>query len=78
MNTVKSKAARKSICWKLDKRAVSVVCEGSAEEDVAWWRTRSPDERFQHIEYLRQVNYGYNPATSRLQRVLEVVKCRPR
>jgi len=78
MKSVKRKAAVKKILWSLDKTAVSVVSEGSAADDAAWWRTRSPDERFQHIEYLRQVNYGYDSATARLQRVLEVVECHPR
>jgi hypothetical protein len=78
MKTVKSHLPRKRIRWSLDKRAIEVVREGSGGEDAAWWRTRSPNERFAHIEYLRQINYGYDPATSRLQRVLEVAEFRPR
>ena len=29
------------------------------------------------LELMRQINYGYDPTTERLQRVLEVVKFTP-
>ncbi len=39
----------------------------------AYWLSRTPHERLQHVEALRRMNYG-DRATARLQRVLEVVQ----
>jgi hypothetical protein len=59
---------------RLDKTAVEVVTFDQADEDDrAYWRSRSPAERMQHLEYLRRLNYG-DLATGRLQRVLEIVQ----
>ncbi|MBI5762681.1 MAG: hypothetical protein HZA51_04065 [Planctomycetes bacterium] len=41
------------------------------ENSVEYWRQRTPDERFEAIETLRQIMYGYDPTTERLQRVIE-------
>lgn len=43
-------------------------------EDLAYWLLKSPKERLIALEYLRQVMYGYDPNTSRLQRVFEIAK----
>jgi hypothetical protein len=59
---------------RLDKTAVEVVTFDQADQDDrAYWRSRSPAERMQHLEYLRRLNYG-DLATGRLQRVLEIVQ----
>ncbi len=44
------------------------------KEDRAYWLLKSPKERLIALEYLRQVMYGYDPNTSRLQRVFEIAK----
>jgi hypothetical protein len=44
------------------------------KEDRAYWLQKSPKERLIALEYLRQVMYGYDPNTSRLQRVFEIAK----
>ncbi|MDD3544444.1 MAG: hypothetical protein PHG96_03685, partial [Kiritimatiellae bacterium] len=75
---VESSMAAKRIRWTLNRSVLSIVYEGSSDEDAVWWYKRTPNERFQHMEYLRQINYGYDPVTSRLQRVLEIVERRPR
>jgi hypothetical protein len=58
---------------KLDRTVFSV---GSLDDDDMrdYWRSRTPSERLAALEYLRQVMYGYDPATDRLQRLLEVVE----
>jgi hypothetical protein len=43
-------------------------------EEVEYWRTRSPEERMEALELMRQIIYGYDPATTRLQRVFEVAE----
>ena len=42
-------------------------------DERQYWRTRTPEERMAALELIRQIVYGYDPATVRLQRVLEVV-----
>lgn len=56
---------------KLNRRAFSVVpvFEDTAED--RYWQARTVDERLQHMELLRRINYGPR-ATARLQRVLEL------
>jgi hypothetical protein len=41
---------------------------------IAYWHSKTPHERLRAVEYLRQVAYGYDPATTRLQRVLTVAR----
>ena len=62
--------------YRLDKTAITVTSLGEERRDRAYWLSRPPAERFRAIEYLRQMNYGYDPATARLQRILEVVELR--
>ena len=64
---------------RLDKTAFSVV--SSFEEadaiDKEYWRTQSPEARLEDLELMRQVMYGYDPISDRIERVLEVVKREP-
>ena len=45
--------------------------EEADEQDAAYWRSRTPEERLAHLELLRRINYG-DAATARLQRVLDI------
>ena len=59
----------------------SVVITGSAfgeSDEKAFWLSKTPLERLEALEYLREVAFGYDPATSRLQRVLETAEFPPR
>jgi hypothetical protein len=56
---------------KIDKTVVSVKSLFDESDDRAYWMSKTPDERIEAIELMRQINYGYNPITARLQRVLE-------
>ena len=60
--------------FKLDKSAVSVVPLSQAYDDLGFWLLKTPKERLEALEFVRQVFYGYDPATTRLQRVFEFVK----
>ena len=57
------------------------LCLSSFEEadaaDKAYWHSKTPQERLEALELMRQINYGYNPTTERLQRVLEIVEFTP-
>mgnify|MGYP006961835758 CR=1 FL=1 len=58
---------------RMDK---SVFTVGTLDDDDtrAYWASRTPQERLEALELMRMINYGYNPITDRLQRVLEVVE----
>ena len=58
---------------KLDRTRFEVGSLDAADERE-YWRTKSPQERMDALELMRQIIYGYDPATTRLQRVLEVVE----
>lgn len=61
--------------FHLDKTAFSVVSLDDRPDDKAYWLSKTPQERLAAQEYMRQVAYGYDPATERVQGVLEVVEC---
>jgi hypothetical protein len=61
---------------KLDKTAFEVFSsfEEAEAADRAYWHSRTPAERLQAVELMRQSAYGYDPASARLQRVLEIAQ----
>ncbi len=60
---------------KLDRTAFSVVSLEEADNDeMSYWLSKTPYERLDALETLRQIFYGYDPSTVRLQRVLEVTE----
>ena len=59
---------------KMDKSVFEVdVLENQGNERNYWW-SKTPAERMQALELMRQIIYGYDPATTRLQRILEVAQ----
>jgi len=60
--------------FKLNKKACSVASITDESDEKQFWLSRSPAERFEAAEYLRQIVYGYDPATTRLQRFFEVAE----
>ena len=65
--------------FKMDKEEFSVLSsfEEADAADKAYWHSKTPQERLEALELMRQINYGYNPTTERLQRVLEIVEFIP-
>lgn len=63
---------------KLDRSDFTVFSSSAEVEaaDRAYWHSRTPQERLAALELMRQKAYGYDPATARLQRVIEIVKLR--
>jgi hypothetical protein len=60
---------------RVDRTAITIATFADAEqEDRAFWHSRTPEERMTYLEWLRQRNWGYDPTTTRLQRVLAVVE----
>ena len=60
--------------FKMDKSALSVTSLSEESDEKAYWHAKTPHERLKAVELMRQINYGYDPATTRIQRVLEVVQ----
>ncbi|MBI1784598.1 hypothetical protein HYR69_05585 [Candidatus Sumerlaeota bacterium] len=56
---------------RVDRSTISHVKLTDPPDDLQYWLTRPMAEHLSQIEFLRQMNYGYDPDTARLQRVLE-------
>jgi hypothetical protein len=56
--------------FKVDRTALTVASLTEVSDEKAYWLSRTPQERLQHMELLRRINYGA-AATTRLQRVFE-------
>jgi hypothetical protein len=59
---------------KIDKKAFSIGSLLEPSDEKAHWLSKTPYERLQAVELMRQIVYGYDPSTSRLQRVLEIAQ----
>ncbi|MFN0168949.1 MAG: hypothetical protein ACKV22_21195 [Bryobacteraceae bacterium] len=59
---------------KVDRTVFEVCSLSELTDDREYWRSRTPAERLEALEIMRQIAYGYDPATARLQRVLEVAQ----
>ena len=63
---------------KVDRSAFDVVDLRAADRaDEEYWKSRTPDERFEALELSRQIAYGYDPTTRGLSRFFEVVEFPP-
>jgi hypothetical protein len=57
---------------KLDRAHFSVAKLSDDSDEKAYWLSKSPAERLEAIELMRQMIYGYDPARTRLQRILTI------
>jgi hypothetical protein len=62
---------------RLDRKAFSVQPLFAESDEKSFWAQKSPLERLEALEQMRQILYGYDPATTRLQRVLTVIERKP-
>ena len=58
---------------RVDRTIFSVASLYDESDEKAYWHSRTPHERLEHLELLRWINYGPQ-ATERLQRVLEIAE----
>lgn len=63
---------------KFVRTEIETVGLSARSNDRQYWMSKTPEERFEALELLRQIAYGYDPATARLQRVFEVAKLQRR
>jgi len=59
---------------KVDRTAFSTGSLLDASDEKAYWLSKTPYERLRATELMRQIVYGYDPSTCRLQRVLEIAQ----
>jgi len=58
----------------LDRSAFALGAVDDPDDAARYWRQRTAEERIAGIETLRQIMYGYDPATEGLQGVLELAE----
>ena len=59
---------------RINKSIVTVVLLLEPSDDKDFWLSKTPSERLQFVEILRQLNYGQYQSTARLQRILTVTE----
>ena len=62
---------------KLDKTAFSVGSVFDESDEKAYWLSKTPEERLEAVELMRQIIYGCDPSTTKLQGVIEVAERKP-
>jgi hypothetical protein len=63
-----------SAIGEFDRTAFSAVPLTQADDELAYWLSKSPADRIAAIELIRRTLYGYDESTARLQRVFEVAE----
>jgi hypothetical protein len=58
----------------LDRTAFSIGSLSDDSDEINYWHKCTPEERLEALEQTRQILYGYNPSTTRLQRILEIAE----
>lgn len=62
------------ITTQVDRTVFEVVSIEDADRiDREFWLSKTPEERLQAMEIMRQITYNYDP-TERLQRVFEIAQ----
>ena len=59
---------------KVQRNAFTVASLFDQSDEKSYWLSKTPYERLEAIELMRQIIYGYDPSATRLQRVLEVTQ----
>jgi len=59
---------------RMDKTAFSVGSMDDASDEKEYWLSKTPAERLYGVEIMRQMLYGYDPLTARLQRFFETAE----
>jgi hypothetical protein len=60
--------------YRVDRSVFTVASLTDASDERAYWHAQTPAERLRALELMRQVMYGVDSSTGRLQRVLEVAQ----
>ena len=60
--------------FSVDRSAFSEASLYDKTDEIAYWHSKTPEERMQALELMRQVVYGYDESSIRFQRFFEVVE----
>jgi hypothetical protein len=52
---------------KMNKTELSLGCLADSSDEKLYWLSKTPDERLEALELVRQVLYGYDTATAGFQ-----------
>ncbi len=63
---------------KMDKTKLTVASLHDPPDENEYWHQQTPEARLEALELMRQIIYGYDPSTERLQRLLTVAWHNPR
>jgi hypothetical protein len=53
---------------------IAAMIEKAETMGPAYWHSCTPQERLHALEFMRQRAYGYDPATVRFERVIDILK----
>ena len=59
---------------KIQRTAFKVSSLFDESDEKLYWLSKTPYERLEAVELMRRIIYGYDPSTTRLQRILEVTQ----
>jgi len=59
---------------RMDRTAFSVSSLDDESDEKEYWLSKTPIERIYAVEIMRQMLYGYDPLTARLQRFFETAE----
>ena len=59
---------------KMRRDAFKVASLFDQSDDKEYWLSKTPQERLEAVELMRQIIYGYDPSATRLQRVFEIAQ----
>jgi hypothetical protein len=59
---------------EVDKTSMVISSLDEPNDELVYWSTKTPIERMVAIELMRQILYGYDPTSTRLQRVLTITQ----
>jgi hypothetical protein len=59
---------------RFDKTALRISSLAGPSDEKAYWMSKTPGERLEALEIMRQIVYGYDADTTRLQRLLEIAQ----
>jgi hypothetical protein len=58
----------------LNKSVVTISSLTDDSDEKDYWLNATPQERLIALETMRQINYGYDATTARLQRFFEIAE----
>ena len=59
---------------RLNKSVVTISSLTDESDEKNYWLNVTPEERLNALETMRQINYGYDATTTRLQRFFEIAE----